>query len=52
MLKNYTAKEVAEILDIEEISAQELLDGIIKWKAEELLLIAHAMGVSFEMLIA
>jgi len=52
LLKNYTAKEVAAILDIEEISAQELLDGIIKWEAEELLLIAHATGVSFEMLIA
>jgi len=52
MLKNrFTAKEVAEILDIYEVSAQELLDGIIEWEADELFKLANVAGLTVEQLL-
>ena len=53
MFKNrFTVKEIAEILDIYEVSAQELLDGTIEWEADELLKLARVAGLTVEQLLA
>lgn len=52
MVKDYfTAKDVAQILDIYECSAQELLDGVIAFEPDELLILANAAEVTVERLI-
>ena len=49
MIKDYfTAGDVAEILNIDEISAEEMLDGVIEFEAEEVYLLAQAAGISIE----
>ena len=52
MVKDYfTVKEVAEIFNIYEVSAEELLNGIIEFEPEELFVLAKAAGVSVEQLV-
>ena len=53
MVKDYfTAKDVAEIFDIYEISAEELINGVIDFEPEELLLLANIAGISLDELLA
>lgn len=52
MIKDYvTMQELVEILDIEEVSAYELLDGVVDLEADELLILAHHTKVSVEQLL-
>ena len=40
----YTAKDVAEILNIDEISAKEMLDGVIEFEAATRFFVAAFFG--------
>ena len=44
----FTAKDVAKILNIDEISAKEMLDGVIEFEAAEVYLLAQAAGISVD----
>lgn len=52
MIKDYyTAKEIADILDIYEVSAEELLAGMLEFEPDELLDLARAKNISLEELL-
>lgn len=52
MLKDYiTVEELAEVLEIDKISAVEVLDGIIQLEADELLTLAEHIGVMVDNLL-
>ena len=49
MVKDYfTAKDAAEILNIDEISEKEMLDGVTEFEAAEVYLLAQAAGIGAE----
>lgn len=48
---NLTVKEVAEALDIYDVSAKEMIEGVIPWELGELAELAQYKGITINELL-